>query len=63
MEGIAGLHGWQWIVGTIFYVFEMVLTIVRQFLIEGLMTIVLAMLSFFFMHDVSSLLPRRMFPR
>lgn len=34
MEGIAGLHGWQWI-----------------FCLEGIATIIVASLSYFFMHD------------
>ncbi|OJA18673.1 hypothetical protein AZE42_08862 [Rhizopogon vesiculosus] len=34
MEGIGGLHGWQWI-----------------FCLEGIATILVACLSFFFMHD------------
>ncbi|EGO25330.1 hypothetical protein SERLADRAFT_368727 [Serpula lacrymans var. lacrymans S7.9] len=34
MEGVGGLHGWQWI-----------------FCLEGLATIIIAVLSFFFMHD------------
>ncbi|KAG9220504.1 hypothetical protein CCMSSC00406_0003960 [Pleurotus cornucopiae] len=34
MEGIGGLHGWQWI-----------------FCLEGLFTILVALLTFFFMHD------------
>ncbi|EIM82963.1 MFS general substrate transporter [Stereum hirsutum FP-91666 SS1] len=34
MEGIGGLHGWQWI-----------------FCLEGLLTVIIAALAFFFMHD------------
>ncbi|KAH7913268.1 major facilitator superfamily domain-containing protein [Hygrophoropsis aurantiaca] len=34
MEGIGGLHGWQWI-----------------FCLEGILTIIVACLSYFFMHD------------
>lgn len=34
MEGIAGLHGWQWI-----------------FCLEGILTVICAVVSFFFMHD------------
>jgi sugar phosphate permease len=37
MEGIGGLHGWQWI-----------------FCLEGLVTLVVAFLSYFFMHDYPS---------
>ncbi|KAL1743407.1 major facilitator superfamily domain-containing protein [Schizophyllum fasciatum] len=34
MEGIAGLHGWQWI-----------------FCLEGILTVICAVVSYFFMHD------------
>jgi MFS family permease len=34
MEGIGGLHGWQWI-----------------FCLEGIVTVLVALVSFFFMHD------------
>jgi len=34
MEGVGGLHGWQWI-----------------FCLEGLLTIIIATLAYFFMHD------------
>ncbi|KAF5346736.1 hypothetical protein D9756_010402 [Leucocoprinus leucothites] len=34
MEGIGGLHGWQWI-----------------FCLEGIVTVLIALLSFFYMHD------------
>jgi len=34
MEGVGGLHGWQWI-----------------FCLEGLLTIIIATVSYFFMHD------------
>ncbi|PFH53712.1 hypothetical protein AMATHDRAFT_54146 [Amanita thiersii Skay4041] len=37
MEGIGGLHGWQWI-----------------FCLEGILTVVVAFISYFFMHDYPS---------
>ncbi|KAH7913270.1 MFS general substrate transporter [Hygrophoropsis aurantiaca] len=40
MEGIGGLHGWQWIA-----------ICFRQFCLEGILTIIVACVSFFFVHD------------
>lgn len=55
LDGRGGLHGWQWIVSTpLSSFFSHKLTRVNQFLLEGLMTVILAVLSFFFMHDVST---------
>ena len=60
MEGIAGLHGWAWIVCFLspcfccFSVFCVGLRIGVQFLLEGLFTILVAGIAYFTMHDVRS---------
>ena len=56
LDGRGGLHGWQWIVSVDFSEPHNKPDMIYQFLLEGLMTVILATLSFFFMHDVSLLL-------
>jgi MFS family permease len=52
LEGKGGLHGWAWIVSLVRLAVLDCLTS-AQFLIEGLLTIVVAFASYFYMYDVS----------
>jgi MFS family permease len=62
LDGRAGLHGWAWIVSWSYYRRVQCLPCYRwvQFLIEGMLTIVVAAIGYWYMHDVSAILSDRL---